>query len=197
MESNREGREVDNTKGRETDLPASRMSTAIAAGVLGLTTLLVLATYATRPQRPRDLVDRVIVAVDADAYGSNMRLGEGMWRRASMAEVAGVDSLAEDLAWSSARAFDRAAAGAIEPRLRISANDRAADAYLWLGWEYLERGRGRALGLGREPRALEAAERVASCVARLAPTGRRERINAFLVTLEEILDRPPEGRCPR
>lgn len=164
---------------------------------LSFLTLLVALAYVTRPQGPRDLVDHVLVALDDGAYAPRLRLGEGLVRRASRAEAAGADSLADALRWRAGRSFARAANGAQgEPRRRMLANDRAADVYLQLGWKYLEQGRGRAFGLGRRPTTLAAAERVASCVVGIAPTRRRAQINAFISELEDVLDRPITGGCP-
>jgi len=175
---------------------SARWAGVVSMAGLMILTLAVALVYALRPQRPADLAYRVVLALDADAYGPNLRLGEGYLERAQKVGLAGADSLAESLTWRAARVFQRAAAGASTPRLRLAANDRAADAYLSLGRGYLERGRGRAFGLGRRPAALMAAEQVAACAAGIAPTRRRSQINAFVEELEAVLERPIAGRCP-
>lgn len=169
-----------------------------AAAVTGLLflTLLVGLVYVTRPQTPRELLDHVILALDDDAYGPSLRLAEGMLRRASRAEAARADSLADALLWRAGRSFAHAGHGAKDPRRRMLANDRAADVYLQLGWKYLEQGQGGAFGFGRQPTTLAAAERAASCVVGIAPTRRRAQINAFISQLEDVLDRPIAGVCP-
>ena len=164
---------------------------------LSFLTLLVVFIYVTRPQRPRELIDQVLLTLNDDAYGPSLRLGEGLVRRASRADAAGADSMADALLWRAGRSFARAANGARDdPRRRMRANDRAADVYLQLGWKYLEEGRGGAFGFGRRPATLAAAERAASCVVGLAPTRRRAQINALIAELEDILDRPTAGVCP-
>jgi hypothetical protein len=168
---------------------------AIAA--LGILTVVVAASYAVEPQSPRDLLDRLTLLVDREAYGPLLRQAERARLRAERAEAAGEDSLAATLRWEAARTFERASAVAPGPREEMAANDRVADAYLALGWRYLERGRGGRFGIGRRREALEAAERTAACVVGVAPTQRRSEINAFVQVLEDVLDRPLSGSCPR
>ncbi|KPK78697.1 MAG: hypothetical protein AMS25_14470 [Gemmatimonas sp. SM23_52] len=168
---------------------------AIAA--LGILTVAVAATYAVEPQSPRDLLDRLTLLVEREAYGPLLRHAERTRLRAERAEVAGEDSLAAALRWEAARTFERAGAVAPGPGEEMAANDQVADAYLALGWRYLERGRGGRFGIGRRHEALEAAERMAACVVGVAPTRRRSEINAFVQALEDVLERPLSGRCPR
>jgi hypothetical protein len=135
--------------------------------------------------------------VDDGAYGPNLRCGERLFGRAARAEAVGLDSIAEGLVWEAARAFEKAAASAAGPREELAANDRLADALLDLGVRHLARGQGGRFGIGRETEELEAAEDIAACVVSVAPTQRRAAVNAFLVELEEELERPAKGRCPR
>jgi len=108
-----------------------------------------------------------------------------------------LDSIAESLLWGAAGAFERAAASAAGPREELEANDRLADAYLGLAVRHLARGRGGRFGVGRETEELRAAEDIAACVVGVAPTQRRAAVNAFIVELEEELERTAEGKCPR
>lgn len=175
---------------------------AIWRGLAAITALVMLTvavavTYAVEPQSPSDLLDRLTLLLDRGAYGPLLRRGERTLQRAERAEVGGEDSLAAALRWDSARTFERASAAAPGPREEMAANDYVADAYLALGWRYLERGRGGRFGIGRRRDTLEAAERVAACVVGVAPTRRRSEINVFVQVLEEVLERPPTGRCPR
>lgn len=194
MESSSERSGPDRVPTAET--ASRRWSSFLAAAGLGGLTLITILIYSLDPQGPRDLVDRVSLAVHPDAYGPNVRLAESRLGRADRARLAGADSLAEALAWKAAEAFRRAAAGAETPRRRLAANDRAADTYLELGRAYLERGRGGVFGLGRRPVALARAERVAACVVGMAPTQRRVQIDAFVQEIETVLERPIAGRCP-
>lgn len=169
----------------------------LGAGVgLALFTVLVAAAYVMEPQSPRDFADRLTLAVGGDAYGPNLRSGSRLYARAVRARAAGADSLADAYLWRAAAVYTRASEAAPGPRETMVANDGLSAAYLDLGWRYLERGRGGVFGLGRQPEALAAAERVASCLAGVAPTRRRAQINTFLVELEETLERPVSGRCP-
>lgn len=169
---------------------------AAATGLLILS-LVVAAAYVTEPQSPSDFADRLVVAVDGEAFWPNLRSGDRLHRRAARAREIGADSLAGYYQWRSVGAYGRASAGAPGPRETMAANDGLADAYLDLGWEHLARGRGGRFGLGRRSEELEAAERVALCVVGVAPTRRRAEIDAFVEELEGVLDRPIAGRCPQ
>jgi hypothetical protein len=164
---------------------------------LSLVTLIVCWAYAFEPQSPADALDRVTLSMDEGAYGPNLRVGERYFARAARAESVGADSIAESLIWKAAEAFERAAASAAGPRAELAANNRLADVYLDLGVRHLARGRGGRFGIGRETEELRAAENIAACVVGVAPTQRRAAVNAFLVELEEELERAAEGRCPR
>jgi hypothetical protein len=176
----------------------SRKALQNGLAVTGLValTLAVVVVYAVGPQGPRDFIDRVALSMDENAYQPNLRTGERLWAGALRAEAEGADSLADALELQAARAFERAAVSAPGPREEMLANDRAADAYLALGRRQLERGRGPGLR-GRHAGALGAAERAAVCLVGLAPTRRRGQINAFVVELEQVLERPLSGSCPR
>ncbi len=169
----------------------------VAVAVLVVLTVSVAVIYAVQPQSPSDLFDRITLLADREAFGPLLRHGERTRLRAERAEAAGEDSLAVALRWEAARTFERAGVFAPGPREEMAANDDLADTYLALGWRYLERGRGGRFGIGRRRDALEAAEHVAACVVGVAPTRRRSEINAFVQALEDVLDRPPAGRCPR
>ena len=166
------------------------------AGLVALT-IAVAVLYALGPQGPRDFIDRVTLSVDENAHEPNLRAGERLLAGALKAEAEGDDSRADDLELRAARAFERAAMSAPGSREEMLANDRAADAYLALGRRQLERGRGSGFGIGRHAGALGTAERAAACLVGLAPTRRRGQINAFLVELEEVLERPLSEGCPR
>lgn len=176
--------------------PGSRLrgQAAVAGVIVG--TVVVGLIYAVEPQSPRNFLDRLILLVDADAYGANRRGGELLRLHAERARSAGADSLALAIEWAAARAYARAAASAADPRQELSANDGLADVYLHLGHVYLARGRGGPLGLGRDAGELSVAENIAACVVSLAPTRRRGELNAYLEQLEEVLKRPAAGRCP-
>jgi hypothetical protein len=165
-------------------------------GALLAATLVAVTAYGIKPQSPQDFLDRVQLAVGIAGYRPNLRIGERWQARSLRADAAGADSLAEAFRWRATRSLARAAVAAPGAKEELTANDRLAAVYLDLGWRYLERGRGRRFGLGRRRDALEAAERVAGCVAGLAPTQLRSEINAFIVQLEKALDRPAAGRCP-
>ncbi len=167
-----------------------------AAASLFVLTLIVAVAYVSEPQDPQDLLDRLVLIGDEGAYGPNLRVGRRWLDRAARADLIGADSLAELYGWRSARTLTRASEAAAEPEGSLAANDLLADAYLRLGWRYLERGRGRVFGIGKNAQALEAAERVGACVAGIAPTRRRTAINAFVSELEDVLDRAPIARCP-
>ncbi|UCF19575.1 MAG: hypothetical protein JSU87_16920 [Gemmatimonadota bacterium] len=167
-----------------------------AAVSLATLTLVVAAAYVSQPQDPQDFVDRLVLMGNDVAYGANLRVGRRWLDRAARADLIGADSLAEVYGWRSARNLSRASGAAAGPEASLTANDLLADAYLRLGWRYLERGRGRVFGLGRSAETLEAAERVGACVAGIAPTRRRAAINAFVSELEGVLDRAPAVRCP-
>lgn len=168
------------------------------AAVVGLVvlSLAVAAAYVVEPQSARDFGDRLVLAVDAQAFGPNLRHGERLYARAGRALEIGADSLAEELLRRSLRAYARAGAGAPGPRQEMAANDGLADTYLELGWRHLARGRGGRFGLGRRPESLESAERVGTCVVGIAPTRRRAQINEYIEELEAVLERPIAGRCP-
>ncbi|UCC82461.1 MAG: hypothetical protein JSW46_15995 [Gemmatimonadota bacterium] len=168
------------------------------AAVVGLVVLsLAVATaYVVEPQSPRDFVDRLVLVVEAQAFGPNLRHGERLYARAGRALEIGADSLADDLLRRSQRAYGRASASAPGPREELAANDGLADTYLELGWRYLARGRGGRFGLGRRPESLDSAERVGTCVVGIAPTRRRAQINEYIEELEAVLERPIAGRCP-
>ena len=177
--------------------PGSAWGEVLAALALWVLTLTVGLAYALEPQSPADFFDRLTLAIDKAAYGPNLRSGERLFGRAARAEAVGLDSIAERLLWGAAGAFERAAASATGPREELAANDRLTDTYLDLGVRYLARGRGGRFGIGRETEELRAAEDIAACVVGVAPTQRRAAVNAFLVELEEELERTAEGRCPR
>ncbi len=166
------------------------------AGGLVLLSLVVAAAYVTEPQSPRDFVDGLRLAVDDGAYGPNRRVGERLYGRAGRAREVGADSLADHLLRRSVRAYARASQAAPDPQAALAANDGLAEAYLERGWREVRRGRGGRFGLGRDAEALAVAERIAICVAGIAPTRRRSQINAYIVELEDVLDRPIAGRCP-
>lgn len=168
---------------------------AAVAGLLALTLVAGLA-YVVEPQSPRDFGDRLVLALDREAYGPNMRRGARLYERAARALEIGADSLGEHLLRRSTRAYARASAGAPGPREQMAANDGLADSYLELGWRHLARGRGWRFGLGRRPESLAAAERMAACVVGIAPTRRRAEINEYVEELEAVLERPLAGRCP-
>ncbi len=176
------------------DGAGGRLWAALALLALTVTVGLV---YAIEPQSPADFRDRLTLAFDDDAYGPNLRSGERMLAGAARADALGMDSVAESLLWTAAGNFEKAAANAGGPRDELAANDRLADAYLDLGMRHLARGRGGRFGIGGEAEELRAAEDIGSCVVGVAPTRRRAAVNAFLVELEEELERPLEGRCPR
>ena len=177
--------------------PGNAWGEVLAALALLVLTLTVGLTYAFEPQSAADFFDRITLAIDPGAYGPSLRSGERLVGRAARAEAAGLDSIAESLVWRAAGAFERAAASAAGPREELAGNDRLVDAYLDLGVRHLARGRGGRFGIGRETEELRAAEDIAACVVGVAPTQRRAAVNAFLVELEEELQRPAEGRCPR
>jgi hypothetical protein len=168
------------------------------AAVVGLVllSLAVAAAYVVEPQSPSDFGDRLVLVVDAHAFGPNLRHGERLYARAGRALEIGADSLADDLLRRSLRAYARAGAGAPGPREEMAANDGLADTYLELGWRHLARGRGGRFGLGQRPESLESAERVGTCVVGIAPTRRRVQINEYVEELEAVLERPIAGRCP-
>ncbi|MGD2218218.1 MAG: hypothetical protein PVJ64_15780 [Gemmatimonadales bacterium] len=168
---------------------------AAVAGLLILS-LAVAAAYVVEPQSPRHFGDRLVLAVDGDAFGPNLREGARLYARAGRALEIGADSLAEHLLRRSLRGYGRASAAARGPREEMAANDGLADAYLELGWRHLARGRGGRFGLGRRRESLESAERVGTCVVGIAPTRRRVQINEYVEELETVLDRPIAGRCP-
>ena len=171
-----------------------------AAGALAIllaATLSVALTYVLQPQSPRDFIDRIALSVRPQAYGPNLRVAERQLRRAVTAEGEGKVEIAESLRWEAAHGFAGAGESTPDGRDALAANNRAARIYLALGWTYLERGRGGILGIGRSDPNLEGAEVAAACVAGLAPTQARAAINRFLVELEEELERPPAGSCPR
>jgi hypothetical protein len=168
---------------------------AAVAGLLALSLVVGLA-YVVEPQSPRDFGDRLVLALDRQAYGPNMRRGAQLYERAGRALEIGADSLAEHLLRRSTRAYAQASSGAPGPREEMAANDGLADTYLELGWRHVARGRGWRFGLGRRPESLEAAERVAVCVVGIAPTRRRAEINEYVEELEAVLERPLAGRCP-
>jgi hypothetical protein len=170
---------------------------AVAVGALAVLTLAVALAYALEPQGPRDLGDRVALWVNDEAYGANLRSGELLVGQADRARAAGADSLAEALERRAVRAFGRAAEAAAGPRDELVANDALADVYLSLGRSYLARGRGGRFGIGRDPEKLGMAEDIAACAVGLNPTQRRAELDVFLQALEEELERPLSGRCPR
>lgn len=158
----------------------------------------VFVVFVTQPQSAQELLDRALLGLlPEQGYSASMRTGERLLERALRLEGAGVDSVAEALEWEASDAFRRASMVARGPRAQMAANDRLAETYLGLGWRYLERGRGRAFGLGRREEDLSAAERVAACVVGIAPTRKRGEINAFIEELEEVLDRSMERECER
>lgn len=163
---------------------------------LCLLTFVVLLIYGTQPQNPRDLLDRLTLLVDSEAYGANLRSGESLHIRAARARAARADSTAEALEWEAARAYARASASASGPGEELAANDGLADALLVLGHDYFARGRRGLFGLGRGRDDLRVAEDIAACFVALSPTRRRKELNAFLQQLEEELERPVAGRCP-
>jgi len=163
---------------------------------LCLSTLAVLLVYATQPQSPRDVLDRLTLLVDAEAYGANLRIGESLHSQAARARAARTDGRAEALEWEAARAYARAAASASGPAEELAGNDGLADALLVLGHEYLQRGRGGPFGLGRDRAELRVAEDIAACFVALSPTRRRKELNAFVEQMEEELERTVQGRCP-
>jgi hypothetical protein len=165
-------------------------------GTLLALTLVVATAYGIKPQSPRDFLDQLQLAFGSDDFGPNLRVGERWLARALRADAADADSLAAEFRWRATRPLSRAAEVAPGPREEIAANDRLAEVYLDLGWRHLERGRGRMFGWGRRWDALAAAEQLAACVVKLAPTQRRSEINAFIEELEKALDRPAAGRCP-
>jgi hypothetical protein len=169
----------------------------LAVAGLVLLTLAVAVTFALEPQGAGDFRDRLILLVDGDAYGANLRRGGLLQSQARRARTVEADSLAEALEWSAVRAFRRAAGAAAGPRQELAANDAVAEVYLVLGWRYLASGRGGRFGIGRDVEKLEAAADIAACVAGLNPTRRRGELNAFLEEVEEVLERPVSGRCPR
>ncbi len=175
---------------------AAGVRTVAALAGLCLSTLAVLLVYSTQPQSPIDLMDRLTLLVDAEAYGANLRSGESLHSQAARARAVRADSTAEALEWESARAYARAAASASSPAEELAANDGLADALLVLGHEHLQRGRGGPFGLGRDRAELRMAEDIAACFVALSPTRRRKELNAFLEQMEEELERTVQGRCP-
>lgn len=177
-------------------IDAASLRAGVALVGLCFLTLLVLFAYATQPQSPGDLLDRLTLLVDPEAYGASLRRGESLHRQAARARAARADSVAEVLEWEAARAYVRAAASAGESSRELAANDGLADALLVLGDDYLARGRGRLFGLGRDRDDLRVAEDIGACFVGLAPTRRRKELDAFLERLEAELERPLAGRCP-
>ncbi len=167
-----------------------------AVGGLLVLSLAVAAAYVVEPQSPRDFGDRLVLAVDGEAFGPNLRDAERLYGRAGRALEIGADSLADYLLRRSQRAYARASAGAPGPREEMAANDGVSDTYLELGWRHLARGRGGRFGFGRSLEALNSAERVGACVVGIAPTRRRAQINEYVEELEAVLERPIAGRCP-
>jgi hypothetical protein len=177
--------------------PVGAWRDVLAIAGLVLLTLAVTVTFALQPHGAGDFRDRLILLIDGDAYGANLRQGRLLQSRAARARTVGADSLAEVLEWGAVRAFRRAAGAAAGPRDELAANDALAELYLALGWRYLASGRGGRFGIGRDAEKLEAAADIAACAAGLNPTRRRGELNAFLEGVEEVLERPASGRCPR
>ncbi|MGD8866866.1 MAG: hypothetical protein PVI01_04535 [Gemmatimonadales bacterium] len=175
---------------------ASRLRDVAVTASLALVTLAVVLVYVTQPQSPTDLADRLVLMLDSEAYGANLRRGESLHLRAARARGAGVDSTAEASEWGAARAFAAAAAAAAGPSEELAANDGLADVLLVLGHDYLARGRGGLFGWGQDRDVLAMAESVAACAVTLSPTRRRRELDAFVQQLEEELERPIAGRCP-
>lgn len=175
---------------------AARLRAVAVTASLPLATVAVVLIYFTQPQSPRDLVDRITLLLDSDAYGANLRSAESLHLRASRARAARADSVAEALEWEAIRAFAIAASAAAGPGEELVANDGLAMGLLILGHEYLRRGRGGLMGLGRDREELRMAEDVAACAVVLSPTRRRRELDVFVEQLEEELERPIAGRCP-
>ena len=171
------------------------LSALAGFGVVLLATLVVGLAYRTQPQSPADLADRVFLIAFPDAYGPNFRLADRQLRQAD--RLAALERLqqAESLRWQAARRFARAGDSGLGAEAAMEANDRAANAFLALGWAYLRAGRGGALGIGGDRAQLANAEKSAACVVGLAPTRARADINAFVEELEKVLERAPSGIC--
>lgn len=176
--------------------PVARLRAVVITASLPLATLMVVLMYITQPQSPRDFVDQITLLLDSDAYGANLRSAESLHLRAGRARAARADSVAEALEWAAVRAFAVAAAAAAGPREELAANDGLAAGLLILGHDYLGRGRGGLMGLGRDREELRVAEDIAACAVALSPTRRRRELDAFVLQLEEELERPIAGRCP-
>ncbi len=170
-------------------------SALAGVGVVLLATLVVGLAFRTQPQSPADLADRVVLIAFPDAHGPNYRIAERQLRQAD--RLAALERLqqAESLRWQAARRFARAGDSGLGAEAAMEANDRAANAFLALGWAYLRAGRGGALGIGGDRAQLANAEKSAACVVGLAPTRARADINAFVEELEKVLERAPSGIC--